>query len=86
METRPYDPETDAAGLWELKERFEHELGALGGEEKADSYGGNSPTTTVSAISTGSRSVSSATRTASRSRLMEPTSRATSSSCPKSWR
>ena len=40
METRPYDPETDAAGLWELKERFERELGALGGEEKADSYGG----------------------------------------------
>jgi GNAT superfamily N-acetyltransferase len=40
MQTRAYDHERDAATLWELKERFERELGALGGEEKSESYGG----------------------------------------------
>jgi GNAT superfamily N-acetyltransferase len=39
MKTRAYDPETDAAALWDLKNRFERELGALGGEEKSESYG-----------------------------------------------
>ncbi|WP_435075901.1 GNAT family N-acetyltransferase [Halococcus sp. AFM35] len=39
METRAYDPERDAAALWGLKERFERELGALGDEEKSESYG-----------------------------------------------
>lgn len=40
MECRPYDPNGDAAALWNLKERFEHELGALGGGAKAESYDG----------------------------------------------
>jgi GNAT superfamily N-acetyltransferase len=35
---RPYDPETDRAGLWELKRRFERELGAGGGPEKSATY------------------------------------------------
>jgi GNAT superfamily N-acetyltransferase len=39
METRAYDPATDAAALWDLKARFERELGALGDEEKSESYG-----------------------------------------------
>ncbi|WP_049898719.1 GNAT family N-acetyltransferase [Halococcus agarilyticus] len=40
MEHRSYDPEGDAAALWELKARFEHELGRLGEGEKADTYDG----------------------------------------------
>lgn len=40
MEPRPYDPERDSAALWDLKERFERELGALGGDEKSDTYDG----------------------------------------------
>jgi GNAT superfamily N-acetyltransferase len=40
MATRAYDPERDAAALWDLKYRFERELGALGGEGKSASYGG----------------------------------------------
>jgi GNAT superfamily N-acetyltransferase len=39
MQTRAYDHERDAAALWDLKERFERELGALGGEEKSETYG-----------------------------------------------
>lgn len=40
METRRYDPDEDSAALWGLKERFERELGGLGGDEKADTYDG----------------------------------------------
>ncbi|RJT06138.1 GNAT family N-acetyltransferase [Halococcus sp. IIIV-5B] len=38
METRRYDPDRDSSSLWGLKERFEGELGGLGGDEKADTY------------------------------------------------
>lgn len=37
-EVRPYDPETDADELWELKRGFETGLGEKGDEEKADAY------------------------------------------------
>lgn len=40
MDRRPYDPERDAAELWECKAAFEHELGQLGEGEKADTYDG----------------------------------------------
>ena len=40
MECRPYDPNGDATALWNLKERFERELGALGGGEKTETYDG----------------------------------------------
>jgi len=40
MERRPYDPERDAAALWELKQRFERELGGLGDGAKAGTYDG----------------------------------------------
>lgn len=36
---RAYEPDDEAA-LWALKERFERELGALGGEEKSAAYDG----------------------------------------------
>jgi ribosomal protein S18 acetylase RimI-like enzyme len=39
MHVRAYEP-ADGPALWELKERFERELGALGGEEKSTSYDG----------------------------------------------
>ncbi|WP_336359797.1 GNAT family N-acetyltransferase [Haladaptatus sp. ZSTT2] len=36
---RPYDPETDREGLWELKTRFELGLGSeTGGDEKQEKY------------------------------------------------
>lgn len=35
---RPYAPETDREGLWDLKRRFERELGAGGGPEKSATY------------------------------------------------
>jgi ribosomal protein S18 acetylase RimI-like enzyme len=35
---RAYDPDTDRAALWELKRRFERELGAGGGPEKSATY------------------------------------------------
>ncbi|MFC7226709.1 GNAT family N-acetyltransferase [Salinirubellus salinus] len=35
---RAYDPKTDAEALWELKRRFERELGAGGGPEKSATY------------------------------------------------
>lgn len=37
-EIRPYDPDGDAAGLWDLKRAFERELGAGGGPEKETAY------------------------------------------------
>jgi ribosomal protein S18 acetylase RimI-like enzyme len=37
MQVRPYEP-ADRAALWELKARFERELGALGGEDKSGTY------------------------------------------------
>ena len=40
MEIRRYDPAKDSGVLWGLKERFERELGGLGGDAKADSYDG----------------------------------------------
>lgn len=40
MERRPYDPERDSTALWNLKEAFERELGALGGEKKTATYEG----------------------------------------------
>jgi ribosomal protein S18 acetylase RimI-like enzyme len=39
MHVRPYEL-ADGTALWELKERFERELGALGGEEKSTDYDG----------------------------------------------
>jgi GNAT superfamily N-acetyltransferase len=39
MHVRAYEP-VDGSALWELKERFERELGALGGEEKRTNYDG----------------------------------------------
>jgi ribosomal protein S18 acetylase RimI-like enzyme len=39
MHVRAYEP-ADGPALWELKERFERELGALGGEGKSTSYDG----------------------------------------------
>lgn len=38
MHCRPYDSDRESAALWELKERFERELGALDGGEKAKTY------------------------------------------------
>lgn len=38
MELRPYDTERDSDLFWELKERFERELGALGSGEKSGAY------------------------------------------------
>jgi ribosomal protein S18 acetylase RimI-like enzyme len=35
---RPYRPDEDDAALWALKERFERELGDLGGASKARTY------------------------------------------------
>jgi ribosomal protein S18 acetylase RimI-like enzyme len=35
---RAYDPDRDASALWELKRRFERELGAGGGPEKSATY------------------------------------------------
>ncbi|EMA50989.1 MULTISPECIES: GNAT family N-acetyltransferase [Halococcus] len=40
MNHRPYDPDRDAAELWECKAAFERELGGLGAGEKADTYDG----------------------------------------------
>ena len=41
VDFRPYDPETDADALYELKTAFERGLGAsTGGEEKATAYEG----------------------------------------------
>jgi len=41
MEVRPYDPERDAGPLWELKRRFETELGAGTGDDgKRERYEG----------------------------------------------
>lgn len=37
---RAYDPEDDRDALWSLKRAFEHELGGLGGETKAERYEG----------------------------------------------
>ena len=37
-DVRVYDPERDEAALWELKRRFERELGAGGGPEKSKAY------------------------------------------------
>ncbi|PSP74079.1 GNAT family N-acetyltransferase [Halobacteriales archaeon QS_3_64_16] len=39
MHVRAYE-QRDGPALWELKERFERELGALGGEEKSTDYDG----------------------------------------------
>jgi ribosomal protein S18 acetylase RimI-like enzyme len=40
MDIRAYDPAADAEAFWELKAAFERELGAGGGEEKAETYEG----------------------------------------------
>ncbi len=38
MECRSYDPDRDSMALWKLKEAFERELGALGGDKKSETY------------------------------------------------
>jgi len=51
---RPYDPETDADALYEMKTAFERGLGeSTGGDEKAAAYEGSLPTTTASRGSRG---------------------------------
>ena len=39
MQVRAYEP-ADRGALWDLKERFERKLGALGGEDKSEQYSG----------------------------------------------